>query len=715
MDLPFFKKNPPPVSRKYLFALEISPQTVKSAVWSVVNDKPQVLAVGSAVNWDDKSADNLIAAADQTLSDATNHLDPSGKVDIEEVILGLTADWVQEDKIKHNFLAMLKDLGHKLDLKPVGFVITAEAVVKYLHHSESVPPTAILLGFWPQTLEVTLVRLGKIDRTEVVKRSSQMASDVVEGLSRFPNIDVLPSRMLLYDSGLDLEETKQLLLQHPWQAPQTRLSFLHFPKVEILPSDFTVKAIALSGGSEVAKAIGLLTVDAPETESEPAVTGSGEDLGFVDMDIQSLPVRAPVPVVEATAEPHPNLTPSTLAKSKLPKFNFSLPHITLPNFNLPKLRLSLAAALGILLLVIVGLGAAYWYLPKADVVVFVKPQNFQTTFELVADTRQQTVNVDAKTIPAQALTVEVSGDKTIPTTGSVIIGDKATGEVTISNALDSSRQLAAGTVITSPSGLKFLLNEAVTVASASGSAGNLSPGKAKAQVTAASIGTDANLTAGTVFRVDSLAVTQVDAKNEAAFSGGTSRQAQAVAKADIDKLKTELVGGLKDQAREKLLSQISDAQTVITESIATETISEDFDHKVGEEAADVKLSLAVKATGIVVAKADLQTIVDAQIKPQIPPGYTSVTEQNQSFKVKSTDQNKVVFDAQVTALLLPQFDTDQAIKGIRGKSPLRAKEYLQSFPVVAQVDMAISPRLPLALTTLPRVAKNISVSVQPFK
>ncbi len=702
MDLPFFKKNIPATTWKYLFALEISPQTVKSAVWSVVNDKPQVLAVGAAVNWDDKTTESLITATDQTLSDATNHLDPSGKVNIEEVILGLPSEWVQEDKIKHNFLVMLKDMGHKLDLKPVGFVVTVEAVVKYLHHSENVPPTAILLGFWPQTLEVTLVRLGKIDSTEVVKRSSHLAEDVVEGLSRFPSIDVLPSRMLLYDSGLDLEETKQLLLQHPWQAPQTRLSFLHFPKIEILPADFTVKAIALSGGSEVAKAIGLLTVDVAETEIETVVTGSGEDLGFVDMDIQSLPA-------EPTAEPKP--TP--VAAPVKPKL--VLPKITLPNFRLPKMQLSLATAVGILVAVMVGLGAAYWYLPRADVVVFVKPQNFQTTFALVADTRQQTVDVEAKSVPAQALTVEMSGDKSVPTTGSVLVGDKATGEVTISNALDSSRQLAIGTVITSPSGLKFLLNEAVTVASASGSAGNLSPGKAKVKVTADNIGTDANLTAGTVFRVGSLAITQVDAKNEAAFSGGTSRQAQAVAKADIDKLKSELVGSLKDQAREKLLSQISDNQTVITESIASETISEDFDHKLGEEASEVKLTLAVKATGIVVAKADLQTIVDAQIKPQIPPGYTSVTEQNQAFKVKDTDENKVVFDASVTALLLPQFDTDQAITGIRGKTPLRAKEFLQSFPVVAQVDMAISPRLPLSLTTLPRVAKNISISVRPFK
>src|SRR3972149_2075124 len=110
MNLPFLPKSAPAVSRKYLFALEISPQTVKSAVWSVINDKTQVLAVGAAVNWDDQGAESLTTACDQTLSDATSHLDPSGQVVVNEVIFGLPSDWVSEDKIRTNKLALLKEM-----------------------------------------------------------------------------------------------------------------------------------------------------------------------------------------------------------------------------------------------------------------------------------------------------------------------------------------------------------------------------------------------------------------------------------------------------------------------------------------------------------------------------------------------------------------------------------------------------------------------------
>ena len=328
MTLPFLKKNPSPITdRKYLFALEISPGIIKSAIWSVINDLPQVLAVSSAFPWDDKTSESLISACDQAVTDATSHLDPSGKIQPNQVIFGLPSHWVEGEKIASDKLHFLKELSTKLELKPVGFVVTTEAIVKFLAHNENVPSTAILLGFWPQVLEVVLVRMGKIDGIHLVKKSSHLADDVVEGLSRFPNVDVLPSRMLLYDSGLDLEEIKQLLLQYSWQAPQKKLSFLHFPKVEILPPDFTVRAIALAGGTEVAQAIGLIS-ETPQAEVTPS------DLGFVsDVDIQDQP---PAPTISPL--------PAPTAFTPPPK-RFRLPHVSFPRISLPHVNLKFTAVI----------------------------------------------------------------------------------------------------------------------------------------------------------------------------------------------------------------------------------------------------------------------------------------------------------------------------------------------------------------------------------
>ena len=691
MQLPFITRKTESVpTREYFFALEINHALVKCAIWSVINDKPQVLAVSSAQPWDDRSEGELITAADAALTDAVSHVDPSGKLDMHKVIFGLPTDWVGEDKIVSDRLHLLKALSDKLALQPVGYVVTPEAAVKFLQATEGVPPTAILIGFWPQTLEITLVRLGKIDGTQLVKKSPHLADDVVEGLSRFPQVDMLPSRMLLYNSGIDLEEIKQMLLAHPWQAPQKKLPFLHFPKVEILPSDFTIRAVALAGGSEVAK------VEKPETEIQ-----SAQDLGFIaDADILThpRPFEAPLP-------PLPPLPPAPLPKFK---FAYRLPKFSLPPFHLPKFNLSLTLIILITSLLIGGAGliAAYWFLPKAVVTLFVIPKPLEHEFELVAG---------SPSLPADSLEVTVSGDKSTPTTGSKLLGDKATGSVIITNNSGSARNLPVGTVITSPSGLKFVLDEVVTVASASGDATNLQAGKVTVKTTASQIGADYNLSAGTVFRVGTYASLETAAKNDTAISGGTSRQAKAVAKADIEKLRTELVDNLKSQAKEQLLQQVGADQTIILESVTLQTVSEEFSRKVDEEADSVSLKDTIRARGLAVSKSQLQTLVDNQIKPKIPAGFSFDTDVSQTFSVIKTDKNTATFKVRVTALLLPQIDTAEVARSIAGKYPDKAKEYLQTLSSVGQIDFLITPKFPSNLATLPRLPQNITISVRALK
>jgi len=700
MQLPFLKKDDKAPAREYFFALEIDHLLVKAAVWSVVNDKPQVLAVSSTQSWDDKSEDSLITAADSALTDATHHLDPSGKTTIVKVIFGLPPDWVGDEKIHTGYLHLLKSLSEKLELKAIGYVITPEAAIKYLQATEGVPPTAILIGFWPSVIEVTLVRLGKIASTQLVKKSSRLTDDVVEGLSRFSQTDMLPSRMLLYDSGLDLEEIKQLLLDHPWQSPQKHLPFLHFPKVEILPADFSIRSIALSGGSEVAQSIGLIS----EPAAPPISTDTASDLGFVtDTDIRQTPVT-PEP------EPAPTPPPPPPAPTK-PKF--VMPKIVLPKITIPKFTFSLPKSSALLIIVVgfiavLGLAlAAYWLLPKATVILFVTPKKLQQQFDIVAG---------GDSLPAEKLEVSVSDVKTVDATGSKVVGDKASGSVTITNNVGTPRALSAGTVITSPSGLKFVLDESVNIASASGDVYNPQPGKATAKITASQIGADSNLSAGTVFRVGTYSSLETAAKNDAAFSGGTSRQAKAVSKDDITKLKTSLSETLKSKAREELMEQLSDDQTIITESITLQVVSEEFNHKEGDEADSLTFKLSIKAQGLAVSKSELDKIVADQIGPEIPSGFSlDTSEFSQNFSVKKTDKTTVTFQANVTAVLLPDINTAEVAKNISGKYPDRAKDYLASLPSVGQIDILITPKFPTFLATLPRLPKNITISVQPLK
>lgn len=703
MQLPFLnKKSDSQPTREYFFALEIDHLLVKAAVWSVINDKPQVLAISSTQSWDDKSEDSLITAADSALTDATHHLDPSGKVGIVKVIFGLPPDWVGDEKIHTGYLHLLKSLSEKLELKAIGYVITPEAAIKYLQATEGVPPTAILIGFWPTIVEITLVRLGKIDGTQLVKKSSRLTDDVVEGLSRFSQTDMLPSRMLLYDSGLDLEEIKQLLLDHPWQSPQKHLPFLHFPKVEILPAEFSIRSIALSGGSEVAQSIGLISPTAAETETQPEPapipTHTASDLGFVtDTDIR----QTPPPEPEPTPTPAPPPPPAPL------KAKFVMPKIVLPKITIPQFKFSFPKSSALVLIIvgliaILGLGiAAYWMLPKASVTLFVTPKHLEQQFDIVAG---------GSDLPADKLEVSVSDEKTVNTTGSKIVGDKATGSVTIYNAT-AARFVKKGTVLTSPSGLKFELLEDVDVATGSATSPSTKPGK----IAAAQIGSEYNLSSDSKFRVG-IFDSSTEAKNEVAFSGGTSRQAKAVSKDDIAKLKADLSDSLKSKAREELMKKLSGDQTIIAESITLQITAEDFNHKEGNEADSLTLKLSIKAQGLAVSKSDLDKIVADQIGPEVPSGFSlDASELSQSFSVKKTDKTNVTFQAKVTAILLPEINTAEVAKNISGKYPEKARDYLSALPSVGQIDILITPKLPAFMATLPRLPKNITITVQALK
>jgi len=490
-----------------------------------------------------------------------------------------------------------------------------------------------------------------------------------------------------------------LLLDHPWQSPQKHLPFLHFPKVEILPAEFSIRSIALSGGSEVAQSIGLISPTAesePEIETAPIPTHTASDLGFVtDTDIRQTPPPEP--------EPTPLVAPPPPAPVK-PKF--VMPKFVLPKFSFPKSSALVLVIIGIV--AIFGLGiAAYWMLPKASVTLFVTPKHLEQQFDIVAG---------GADLPADKLEVSVSDEKTADTTGSKIVGDKATGSVTITNNVGTSRALAAGTVITSPSGLKFVLDESANVASASGDATNIQPGKVTVKVTASQIGADSNLSAGTIFRVGTFSSLETAGKNDAAFSGGTSRQAKAVSKDDITKLKTSLSDDLKSKAREELMKQLSGDQTIIAESITLQVTSEDFNHKEGDEADSLNLKLSIKAQGLAVSKSELDKIVADQIGPEIPSGFSlDKSEISQNFSVKKTDKTTVTFQAKVTAILLPDINTTEVAKNISGKYPDQARDYLATLPSVGQIDILITPKLPSFLATLPRVAKNITISTQALK
>lgn len=704
-------KSPEP---EYFLAVEIHESLIKTALWEVLEGQPQVVNVGSYESWADE--ESLINGVDSSLDQAIKIIKGQPK----RVIFGLPASWMEEEKIHSTKTKLITHLCKELGLEPIGAVTTNRAIAHFLKKREGMPPTVILLEVYTSKVAVSYVYLGTVNKTEEVARSGDLAHDVEEGLTRM-DLPNYPARFILTNGG-GLEEESQQITAFPWTD---RLPFKHIPKVEILPVDFSIKAIALTGGIEAVQFIGLEVKDddtevintSPREESNlviPEETPSSmEELGFA-YEETSPPVTIPqaVPLepsmdsidesrddYEEEVEPEfafadGEITPPT---KKKPHFNLILP--TLPRIKVPRLpHLNYLFLLIIPAIIVLGF-LAYLYFGQAQITIHFTPQKVSKQLGIaIAETPQSGI----PTLIASKKSFSGSAQESISTTGTATVGDKATGTVTLGNKTVAPIILKAGSVITNDTGkYSFVLKEAVTIASASADSLDTISGKvAGVQVTASKIGAEFNLAKGTVFSVDNYSKAVAAAVAESDFSGGTSRTVNAVSKADQDKLLATATEKIKSKVQTDSQAENPGYKTLPLSEI--QFTKKQFDHNVSEEATTVSLVLEGFLDALVYSEDSLYTLAINEIKTQIPTGSftkketTSVRLDN-PIKTDGQYQSKVM----VEAALYPEIDDKKLGEFIKGKFVSGIRHFFEPIPGFTGVDIKIFPPLPLITKILP--------------
>ncbi len=749
--------------KEYLLAIEIWDGEVKSAIWTVEGGKTKVAALGSRESWSKK--EELVEAADRSLSQASERFTEIGQ-EPSKVIFGLPENWTDEREIKLDYREFLKELYQKLELKPVGYVLTFDALIHHLKKVEGVPPSAILVKLAKDKIYLALVEVGKKIGVEEVGRSQDLASDLREGLARITEVKTLPARILLFDSE-DMESANQVLIAHPWLKSQPdgkRLAFLHLPKIEILPTDSDVNAVALAGGSEVAKSLGFEIKEEAQPKEElleesSSVEASGEeekmaeeiekapeevspeglspeaDFGFVKgKDIrEAMPPAVDVAeeeVVEGeTTEPEfeerfeQKIERVGLVGSILSLFaRFSPPS----SFNkiLSKIHLPfplgwpmIAALIGAGIFVLGGLLLTLlWYLPQAEVTIFIEPKTLEKDFSLTIDPNQEVIDQENRILPGRILETEKDGEKSAETTGEKTVGEKAKGEATVYNRTDNEKTFEEGTVIVGSGSLQFTLDQEIKVASKTPdlNTGVDKWGEAKVGVTAEEIGAQYNLAAGTQFSVSDYPTSSFLAKNESDLSGGTSRKIQAVSEEDEDDLLTSLSEELADKAEGELLGKVPSDLSLIEESILTEPVSKNFSHEIGEETQNLDLKLTVKIKALAFNRGEFVKLVAELVSDSIPEGYKLKEDEIQSrFEIeRENEDGSLLFKTHIKANLLPKLELDEIARNIKGKYQNLAEDYFKTIPGYIRAEVHLSPPLPGFLRTLPRRENKIKVEIK---
>jgi len=601
----------------------------------------------------------------------------------------------------------------------------------FVKSEEGSPLSGVVLGVGGENIELSIFRLGNLVGTANVARSVSIVDDLAEGLTRFAGGDTLPSRFLLYDGKEgDLEEVRQSLLKANWDNYE-KIKFLHTPKIEIITPEEKVRAVSLAGASEIADVSSLDKKDEEKAKDEgreeptrsvavPEGSASPEDLGFMvgqDVAADSGPVKkeprlepqisSQRPVKEAGLKK--NLLSDILRKVKLTTTSFFAKVGMESKMGGLSGKKAMVLGGGFFLAFIIFGFIAWWYLPSATVTVYISPKRLDEKETIFIDPDISSPNFASATLPGDVITTTVSGERTKSTTGTKTVGEKARGTVKIQNGTAQNIKLPVDTILVSSGDLEFALTETASVSAALSPS---SPGTATVEVVATDIGAEYNLAKDESFSVGNYLKAEVDAVATADFSGGSSRQISAVSAEDQSQLEDDLTEELLDKAKAELAGKASENQSFIEESVSATPSSESFNHKVGDEADNLKLSLSLDVLGIVADKQSLSDWAREILKDKIPEGFVLREDQiGMRFELEGENDGVYELTAYMDVNLLPEIKPDEIAKKIAGKYAPLAENYLTSISGFTRAEINLKPPLPGRLGTLPHVAKKIEVEL----
>lgn len=729
MDLKkIFSANKKREDLKTYLAIEIHESLIKSATWKIDSEQsPEVISLGSFEMWD--SQESLLNGIDASLTSAVKDL----SVQPNEVIFGLPESWLKNNKIHPSKIDLVKQIIKELNLKPLGMVTVTQAIVHYLKKIEGVPPTAILLEIYSTKVIVTVIKLGQVQDSEEVGRSGDLAKDVEEALVRV-STDQLPPRFLL-TNGSNLENEQQQLLSHSWQD---KISFLHLPKVEVLPIDFSIKAVALAGGVEAVKSLGVNVNDSLEKEvkkttliesSSSLKTHNLKEIGFdveESLDTQATSLISQKNLIAENVDiSTEKLSPSVsaisptkeISSTEFPSSKTNLTQILsqttdrCKNFftSIPIFKRWFIYPL-LILIIILTTTTYYLLFSKAKIILTLPSQSIEETQNITfsASPQEGTIPIEIKTVSSQTT-------QSISTTGEATIGDRATGKITIYNRTLEPITLNANTkIISNIDGLVYTLDTEVVVASKSSDliSGEEKFGKSTGvTISANRIGVDYNLAQESNFAVDKYSKTILYAIGETDFSGGSSRVVKAVSQDDKDFLLSSATKEIEKSLQAQISQQNTDLFPIILGEIKFD--QQIFDKEVGEEADSVELELSASTQVIIYSKSKLIEHINQGINNTFADSYVLAPEKT-NFDFTSPEfisKNTYKIQVKINGVLIPYTEEETLIGQVVATSINKAQEKLKQSTDFESAIILIKPKIPLLSRFLPIKQSNISLEI----
>ncbi len=399
-------------------------------------------------------------------------------------------------------------------------------------------------------------------------------------------------------------------------------------------------------------------------------------------------------------EPEPPAVESTLADASDEQETQTAPveqetteEPAFPSLPLKPRRRALPFIVGALCVLGAGLLSAATLLlilaPSATVTII--PTSAQITATRTITVVSAHANILQQQIPGRPLeTITLSQAKTVPATGTGQQQAKAAhGLVTFYNALPAPQTIPAGEMLTGADGVAVVTLQAAWIP-----AGTLATnGQVTVPAQAVEVGPQGNIVANDLY--GKCCRDNVFVSNGPFHGGQNARSYQMVAQQDINEVASSLKASLDQGVQAALSQQVQSNETLVIPAPCTSNVTPD--HKVGEEASQVQVTVSETCTGEVYDTSAFHDLLMREITQQaikqVGTGYGLVGDLQTSIAkaMVNTCQATATLQVKVSSTWVYQFSQaqqDQVKLRIRGKSKDEAIALLLHMPGVQTVSIS---------------------------
>lgn len=338
--------------------------------------------------------------------------------------------------------------------------------------------------------------------------------------------------------------------------------------------------------------------------------------------------------------------------------------------------------------------AALLIVPSAQVTLIPHSEPINITLHVALDPNLDAVDVARTRIPAKYTVVEVEGNAQVATTGKKYIPSfNAGGKVVFINQLGAPITIPKGTAVrTSAFGtvMRYFTTADVTVPGGFGA-------QAEVPIEAMTPGEAGNVAANLINEVEGVAAISVKVTNPEPTRGGGSREVPAVTQEDRDRVRSQLLQQLVQNAYMQIQDNLGEQEFVPPETLfVSEVLDETYDRFVTEEAPAVSVQMRVSVTGLKIGMQDANTLVYAEMAARVPPGYELIADgltfQRGEVILPADAQGDILLQMSGTGYVAARFDQNEIRQAIAGKPVDDAESYLtRELPLQVNPEISIKP------------------------